>query len=263
MITSDTSVFATSFSADICAGSWPCSTHDRNSSDKRSRSAPRRISVSAVGADADPHDRQLGVLAAPRVQDLVERGLARAVGRDTGTRAADVVARRDQHHAVLGQMGKCGAQHVVGADGVDGERVHPRRHIGVLDVGEGNRGAGEDHGVKTAERLGGLADDLADRRGVLHVQFEGGAADGVGQLGQPVHPPRRYGDFGARARGALRDGVADARRGADHEEPQACGVHRSSVHVHCPSFSGVRSPFVGGRVPGPSVVLRRCPRQWR
>ena len=178
MITSDTSVFATSFSADICAGSWPCSTHDRNSSDKRSRSAPRRISVSAVGADADPHDRQLGVLAAPRVQDLVERGLARAVGRDTGTRTADVVARRDQHHAVLGQMGKCGAQHVVGADGVDGEGVHPRRDIGVLDVGEGNRGAGEDHRVKTAERLGGLADDLADRRRVLHVQFEGGAADG-------------------------------------------------------------------------------------
>jgi hypothetical protein len=49
VMTSDTRVLATSRSVDICAGSCPCSTHDLKSWARRSRSAPRRISVSWVG----------------------------------------------------------------------------------------------------------------------------------------------------------------------------------------------------------------------
>ena len=197
VMTSDTSVLATSVKVDICAGSWPCSSHDRNSSDSRSRSAPRSISVSAVGPMPDAHDREFRVFAAPRVQDLVQRGLARTVGGDAGPRTADVVTRRDQYHTVLGQMGERGPQHVVGTDRIDGERVHPGGHVGVLDLRKGHDGAGEHHGVEAAEHLGRIADDLVDRRSVLDVQFERGAADGVGQLGQQVHPPRCHGHLRA------------------------------------------------------------------
>ena len=105
VLTSDTKVLATSRTFDICAGSCPCSTHDLKSCARRSRSAPRRISVSWVGPmPTRTMESELGMLAAPRVLDLVERGFARSVGSDAGAWAADVVARCDQHHAVLGQV---------------------------------------------------------------------------------------------------------------------------------------------------------------
>lgn len=158
------------------------------------------------------------MFTAPRVQDLVQRDLARAVSGDAGAGAADIVTRRDQHHTVLGQVGERGPQHIVGADRVDGERVHPGGHVGVLDLGEGHDGAGEHHGVEAAERFGRIADDLVDRGRVLDVQFERGAANGVGQLGQQVHPSCGYRHLGAECGGTLGDRVADAGGGADHEE---------------------------------------------
>ena len=84
--------------------------------------------------------------------------------------------------------------------------------------------------------LGRLADDLVDRRRVLDVQFERGAADGVGQLGQQVHPPRRHRHLGPEPGGADRDRVADTGRGADHEEAQAGDiVGRPSMFTALPS----------------------------
>ena len=95
------------------------------------------------------------------------------------------------------------------ADRVDRERVDPGGDVGVLDLREGHHRAGEHHGVEAAQRRGGIADDLADRMRVLDVQFECGAADSVGQLGQQIHPPRRHRHLGTEFGGAFGDRVAD------------------------------------------------------
>ena len=87
--------------------------------------------------------------------------------------------------------------------------MHPGGHIGVLDVRKGHDGAREHHGIEAAEHLSRLADHRVDRGRVLDVQLEGGAADGLGQLGQQVHPPRCHRHLGAEFGGALGDRVAD------------------------------------------------------
>jgi hypothetical protein len=94
------------------------------------------------------------------------------------------MTRSDQNHPGVGQVRQCGSQHAVGADGIDRERVEPRRHIGVLDVGEGHHSAGEHYGVDTVESFGSRADDGADGRRILHVEFERRSTDAIGEFGQ-------------------------------------------------------------------------------
>ena len=230
MVSSDTNVPATWSRADIRAGSWAVFG-------PRLEQLRQEVAVGAAedlgvlgGAHADPDDRQLRVLAAPRAQDLVEGRLAGVVGGHARTGAADVVARGDQHHAVVGEMRQGRPQHVVGADGVDAEGVHPGGDVGVLDVGEGHHGAREHDGVESAEGVGRGVDHPLDGTGVLDVELEGEAADVVGQLGQPVHAAGGDGDLGAARGGVGGHRVTDSGRRSDDEQPHTVGPGFLTMH---------------------------------
>jgi hypothetical protein len=161
------------------------------------------------------------MFVAPGEQDLVECGLAGAVCRDARTRPADVVVGGDQYDAVVREVWQGRPQHVVGTHGVDGECVHPRDDVGVLDVSEGDDGAGEHHGVEPAECVGRRIDDRPDGRGVGDVEFEREPVDCGCQFVQQVHATCGDGHLGAEGCRTRRDGMADARRGTDDEQTES------------------------------------------
>jgi hypothetical protein len=108
--------------------------------------------------------------------------------------------------------------------------VNPGREVGVFDVGERHDGAGEHHCIEPAERIGGGANDAVDGGGVLHVEFERRASDGIGQLGQQVHAPRRDGHLGAALTCADGDSVADSRRRPNYQQTQSVGIGMLTTH---------------------------------
>lgn len=132
-------------------------------------------------------------------------------------------------------LGHRGAQHVVGAQRVDVERVQPGGDVGVLDVGERDHRAGEHHGIETAEGVGSLVDHPRDRRGVLDVEFERMSPDTVGEGLEQFDTPRRHRDIDATLGGTFRDGVSDARRGTDDEETQAGRIGWLAAHSCLPT----------------------------
>ena len=77
-------------------------------------------------ADRHAHEPLVGALHAPRPHRAVERGLARAVGREAVVTAADRDRRQEDDRTVLGDVVERGLRHQRRRDGVGGDDVLPR-----------------------------------------------------------------------------------------------------------------------------------------